>query len=289
MSLLTMIQNVCLEQGLPRPESVISSTDLTTRQLLAIANRAVREMRTRAVWPSLSKEHAITLVDATASYAMPYDYDRQIHRTHWNRNRKWEILGPMTPQEYQFRVRGIVSTTPRQYFRMSGWAERQFHVVPTPTSSDAGHIISFEYQTVSAVRARPWETGTTFAAGEYASSEGNNYYTILGGVTGATAPVHTSGSVSDGGVTWDFYGSPYDTFRVDTDESVLDENVLGLGVQWRFMQQKGLAYEKIEVEYERALNREITAEIGAKTLSLVSRGAPFLLSSMNIPDTGYGS
>jgi hypothetical protein len=55
------------------------------------------------------------------------------------------------------------------------------------------------------------------------------------------------------------------------------------------MQQKGLSYEKIEAEYEKALMREIVAEIGAVTLSLVRSPTTMLINSMNIPDTGYGS
>ena len=38
-------------------------------------------------------------------------------------------------------------------------------------------------------------------------SSGNLYKTTAGGTAGATAPTHTSGSVSDGGVTWDYVSS----------------------------------------------------------------------------------
>lgn len=289
MSLLSMIQNAASEQGLPRPSSVIGSTEVTTRQLLAIAHRAVREARTRAWWPKLTKEHTITVVDGQAAYAMPADYDRQIHRTAWNRDRKWEIIGPLTPQEWQYRKSGIVQTSPRQRFRMIGWADNQFTIQPTPSSSDAGQIIAFEYQSVSGMRPVTWTEGATFLAGAYCSYNGNIYSTILGGVTGSTAPTHTSSSASDGGITWDYFSGAYSEFLADTDVCLLDEDMIGLSIQWRFMQQKGLSYEKIEAEYEKALMREIIAEIGAVTLSLVRSPTTMLINSMNIPDTGYGS
>ena len=38
-TLLANIKNVCLELGLPTPNSVVSSTDQTTLQLLALINR----------------------------------------------------------------------------------------------------------------------------------------------------------------------------------------------------------------------------------------------------------
>ena len=52
-----------------------------------------------------------------------------------------------------------------------------------------------------------WYTGTVYAAGATVISyDGSNvgrvYKTTLGGTTGATAPTHTSGTVSDGGVSW---------------------------------------------------------------------------------------
>jgi hypothetical protein len=49
-----------------------------------------------------------------------------------------------------------------------------------------------------------WATGTAYPAYSFVSNAGNHYKTINGGVSGATAPTHTSGSASDGGVTWKY-------------------------------------------------------------------------------------
>jgi hypothetical protein len=293
MSLLTMVQNVCLEQGLPRPESVVNATDVQTRQLLAIANRAVREMRTRAIWPKLTKLASISLLAGQDTYALPADIDRQIHRTHWNRSKRWELIGPITPQEWEFQVNSPAASSPWQRYRMNGWGDKQFNISPTPTAADELQIIAFQYQSTNAIVPRSWGHNALFLAGEYCSWLGRIYYTELGGLTPPDfvdlPPVHTTGTASDGSVLWDVVDAPYLAFRNDQDMCVLDEDVLGLGIQWRFMQQKGLAYEKIEAEYEKALMREITAEIGARTLSIVNRSNSFLLSNFNIPDSGFGS
>lgn len=293
MSLLTMIQNAALEQGLPKPETVINSSDVTTRQMLALAHRTIADLRARASWPRLTKEHTITLTNAVSSYEMPSDIDRQVHRTHWNRNRKWEIVGPLTPQEWQSRKRGITGVTPRQHFRLRGWNDRSVFIDPEPTVSDEGHVISFEYQTVSAIRPKLWEYQHLYLPNEFVGSEGNVYYTILGGLSGSvflppTPPVHTSGSASDLGVIWEYFTENYDTFRHDTDECLLDESMVSLGIQWRFMQQKGLSYEKVEGEYEKYIQREITAEIGARTLSLSGGARSPLVNILNVPDSGIG-
>jgi len=49
-----------------------------------------------------------------------------------------------------------------------------------------------------------WITATAYAAKKYAINSGNLYYTEIGGTSGATAPTHTSGTVSDGTVAWTF-------------------------------------------------------------------------------------
>lgn len=51
-----------------------------------------------------------------------------------------------------------------------------------------------------------WVTATSYAAGARTTNGIRFYSTTAGGTSGATAPTHTSGSVSDGGVTWTYLG-----------------------------------------------------------------------------------
>lgn len=55
-----------------------------------------------------------------------------------------------------------------------------------------------------------WASGATIAAGSYRYYGLNVYYTGTGGTAGVTAPTHTSGTASDGGVSWE-YRSTFDT------------------------------------------------------------------------------
>ena len=289
MSILTILQNASLEIGLQSPSSVITSTDETTRQLLALLKRAVRDCAARAQWPRLTREYTFTLTAGQENYAFPADYDRAIFRTNWNRNRKWELIGPISAQEWQFRKSGIVATTPRQYFRVKGWENEKFFIFPTPDASVAGQTIAFEYQSTTAMVPQNWTASTVFNAGAYCSYDANVYTTAAGGTSGSTAPTHTSGSASDGGVTWTYVSTPYPGYLSDSDYCLIDEEVITLSVQWRFLQQKGLDYEKVEAEYEKALMREISAEIGAKTLSLNKAPSPQFISGFNVPDSGFGN
>lgn len=47
-----------------------------------------------------------------------------------------------------------------------------------------------------------WAQGTNFAAKSFCTNAGKLYYSVAGGIAGATAPTHTNGTVSDGTVQW---------------------------------------------------------------------------------------
>lgn len=296
MSLLSMLQNVSNELGLPEVTAVIGSTNRTVRQLLALAKRTVRETRTRYEWPKLMRQHTITLETGVDAYPFPFDYDRQIFRTHWNTNRKWELIGPISPQEWGIRTNGIITTSPRQHFRVKGWATNQFFVAPTPSASDDGQTIVFEYMSTTAIVPRPWFGATYFASGSYCSYNGRIYSVSVGGLSGTTG-IPPAGGADDESLAGPYliwtlenyynYQTP-DTYVADTDFCLIDEDVIGLGIQYRWLKEKGLEWQDKAAEFERALVREKTAETGAQDINLARGRWPRLMGPWNIPDSGYG-
>lgn len=64
-----------------------------------------------------------TLVSLTFSkvlFAPPTDFDRQIDRTHWDKSKHWEMLGPSTPQQQEWLRSGYISTGPRIRYWFKG-------------------------------------------------------------------------------------------------------------------------------------------------------------------------
>lgn len=291
MTILEIIQDVCLELSLPKPASVIGNTDLTVSQLLAIAHDDIDQMRRYADWPELQKEATITLVDAQQSYALPGDYFKQIARTHWDQSNNWELLGPLTPQEWQLIKQGITAPVVRRRYRVKGSTTKQLFIDPTPDSGDAGAILRYEYQSKSCVRPQTWVTGTTFLAGAYCFYDGNVYSTVLGGVTGATPPTHTSGDTSDGGVSWAFYDSAYTKYRADTDLPLLDPETHKKGIRWRWLDSKGMASASVRADHRAMLEQAVSLFRGARTLNLATctSDEPAWLGPYSIPETGFGS
>lgn len=288
--IIDILQAAAREIGVTEPTIGVGSTDLQTKQLLALLTREGKETRSKVMWPELNKEWTFSLVSSQANYSLPYDFERFDFRTMWSRGNHWELTGPLSPQEWQWRKSGIVTSGPRQRFRIKGSASNQFFIDPTPGSSDSGGIMVYEYQSKSWLRPKTWTASTVFSAGTYCWYNGNSYYTASAGTTGTTPPTHTSGSVSDGGISWSYNETTaFETPLADTDVSLISETIITMGLKWRFMQQKGLDWQDLKLAHDEAIRRESTNLTGARTLNLAGAADTFLISPFNIPDTGYGA
>lgn len=79
-----------------------------------------------------------------ASYPLPTDFETAIAQTYWDRNFRWQLLGPIDAQEWQVLKSGISPTGPRRRFRIYN---NTFNIDPVPgfSSSDNGSIEVYEY------------------------------------------------------------------------------------------------------------------------------------------------
>lgn len=262
MSLSTVIQNVANEAGYTVSPNIVTATDTTTKQLLAIAQRINREMFEQYPWTKCYASGSITLVAGQAQYALPAAFSYYQYDTFWNQSNRWRVLGPMTAQEYA-DIRGFgLNPTIYQQFQIRGISNDQLLIYPTPGASEDGSVIIFEYIADRSVKPKTWVTSTSFAPESYCFYNGNYYQTTAGGTTGATPPTHTSGSVSDGSVTWTYYSGAYDKFLADTDTSIFNEKVLEQGVLERFAEIHGL--DSVRPKYQLQLHEEWSRDMPAK-------------------------
>lgn len=63
-----------------------------------------------------------------------------------------------------------------------------------------------------------WATGMTVAVGDFVLNASHFYEATTAGTAGATAPTHTAGTVSDGGVDWAYYPYSYDSGALYVDD-----------------------------------------------------------------------
>jgi hypothetical protein len=73
------------------------------------------------------------------AYPLPTDYDHMIVQTQWDRGFRWQLLGPLNPQEWQVLKSGISPTGPRRRFRIM---DNQFFIDPVPYDNNQ---LVFEY------------------------------------------------------------------------------------------------------------------------------------------------
>jgi hypothetical protein len=259
VTILEAVTNVAAEAGYEVDTTVVGSTDQTTRQLLAIANRVIQKMSKAYPWSKLFTSGSITLAAGTASYALPAAFSHYHYDTFWNQSTRWRMYGPLSEQEYA-DVQGFgLGVEYFQSFQLRGVTNNRLTIYPTPTSTEDGQIIIFEYAADRPVRPPTWATGEAITAGQYRFYNGV-YYTATssGTTTGSTGP---SG---DSGVTWSTYTGAYNEFQSDGDEPVLSQAVLEQGMLERFGEIHGI--ESITRTFMADLNEEFSRDAVGKVI-----------------------
>lgn len=316
MNLLEICQQVMGEIGLPQPQTIVGNPDPFAIQLLALANRAGKELAEDAdaagYWQMLRKQYIFqtvgvgpytctiipgstvlgtlsstvgimegmavyanglvndtTVVDpgvvgstvaisqmptastlltgqsvvfAQEAYPLPNDLAYLIVQTEWDRNFRWQLLGPLNAQEWQVIKSGISPVGPRMRFRiMQG--QLCINPVGSPASLFTDNIV-FEYVSNQWVGAVP----------------------------------DTSIGVQK-------------TFQADTDSPILPADVVLMSLKYRFLQAKGLDWDIAYKEYNSKKEKATGRAASSRNLPLNSRSRMnvSLLGSNSIPDTGFGA
>ena len=237
--------------------NIISSTDVTTKMLVSMANRIAQEMAEAFCWPQLTKSGSITLASGTDTYALPSDFSHYHHDTFWNQTDSWRVFGPLTPQQYAERQGYGDNLSVYDEFTLRGITDNQLTIYPTPGATNDANVIIFEYIADRPIRPRTWETGQTVVTGDYTFYNGIYYKASTSGTTGGSDPT------ADTGVTWTVYSGTYKKFLKDTDVCVLNERILTQGVMERFAVKKQLNVLPL---YNEQLEREYGKYISGKTV-----------------------
>ena len=73
-------------------------------------------------------------------YGLPADYNSTVNRTHWDKSKRWEMLGPESPKQWEWLLSGYISTGPRIRWRLLG---KYFQIWP---GTNGGELLGFEYR-----------------------------------------------------------------------------------------------------------------------------------------------
>lgn len=136
MTLLSVVQDACSEIGLSEPSTVISNTDPTVMQLLALANRGGKALAQRFPWEESIREFTHTALAAelqgTVESIMP-GFNWLVYESLWNRTLQNPVEGPLYPDEWQYLKASSV-TGPYSQFRIR---QKNLYMIPAPTAGDS--------------------------------------------------------------------------------------------------------------------------------------------------------
>lgn len=328
MSLLTIVQNALGEIGLGTPATVVGNADANVAQALTLANRAATELHRNPnaadYWPVIRKQYlfnlkgqgyytgtmayqsnlitnvtpvgsapplsgvsanwqvqsqyllpdtAVASISGTTvtlnqnsnvtqsvgsatdtqiafgeeAYPVPADLGWFIPNTGWDRNFRWQLLGPLSAQEWQVLKSGISPVGPRLRYRLM---QGQIYFNPAPYTIGQGNPIS------------------DLIVMEYVSK----FWAAPAGTVAPSQPTQN-------------------LFQLDTDISMaFPEDLITLSLKWRMLKAKGMAYFEEELEYEDGLEQIAGRQTMARNLPLNAQSSDIrLLSSQNVPDTGFGT
>jgi len=136
-----------MELGLQYATEVAASTEITGQQMLALLNSAGNDLVMAHPWSELNITYNFTTIDGEAHYPVPSDYAYYVDQSMWNTTARWPVVGPITPQEWQRLRAALITTVPRQLFRIQNKA---VEIYPTPTAGQPLIVpANFTYQYVS--------------------------------------------------------------------------------------------------------------------------------------------
>jgi len=145
-TVLSVLQAAAAEMALPEFGSAAGNIQQIPQQLLSLYNLTGEMLVKRRVWRCLEREHSFDAVQDVATYPLPPDFARPISQTEWDRTNRWPMIGPETPQQWQWLKSGILSTGPRERFRLIG---NTMEIWPVPGSDTVPLPVKISYFYIS--------------------------------------------------------------------------------------------------------------------------------------------
>jgi len=99
-----------------------------------------------------------TITFEKVKYSLPSDYDSTVPRTHWDKSKHWEMLGPEDAQQWEWLLSGYISTGPRIRWRLLG---NFFQIWPGVSTNE---LLGYEYRSVSWAESASGVAKTSFTA-----------------------------------------------------------------------------------------------------------------------------
>jgi hypothetical protein len=297
-TLLQNIQDVCLELGIPSPNTVVGNSDESVQQLRALMNRIGDTLTTENDWQGLIKEYrfqtvyyqytgnvalnATQLTGMSSISGLTSDFmvmgngimqDTFVtSATGSTVNININATGAYTGQTYTF---GQVNyAMPSDYQRMVN--KTQYNK-------------SNRWSVIGPKDAQEWQ----WLKASYVTTGPRMRFRIAGNKFVVwpmpTAQVILGFEYQSGSWVVAADGSYKTKFSADTDTSIFPDRLLVLGTKLKYFQIKGFDTTSLQADFAREVSKFKAQDAGADTLSLAPKYPNVLLTQNNLPDTGFGN
>jgi hypothetical protein len=298
MTLLTICQNAASEIGIDAPSFIINNTETTAKQLLALCRRSLREIG-KIGWPNLITEYKFDTSFIPSQAAVVISGGYVITGITSTAGMAVDNVVSCTHVPYGSRIVTVDSPTQITIDRQATASGAALIVVckdSYPLPSDyLGMVDQTEWdrtnrwQLLGPLEAQEWQVLRSGIA-----PVGPRFrFRLWGGKIYIDPPPQRISTIAFEYVAKSWVVSAIGVYQsdwlLDTDTSLIDEDLLELELIWRFKQQKGLEYAEDFNQAKQAISRDRGRIMSGRVLNLSSRPTTSsLLGGRNIPDTGFG-
>jgi hypothetical protein len=297
MTLLELVQNMCLEVGIPSPTQVVTSQDTQINQIFALANRLGNDITRTFEWQKLDKEYILQTVSTTLTGTTTSGSKiiTGISST-TGLTTNYGITGSgIAPFSQIVSIDSATQVTMNLPATASGTVSLVFGQVNYPLPSDwSKQIPQTEWD-----RSNRWPLLGPNSPQDWQSFKSGIVYAgprlrfrIQGNTIAINPPpsanlnlafeyISKSWVLAADGVTYK------NKFTADTDTFVFDDSLMTIGLKLRWLQTKGFEYDYAQREFDNLLNLCMGQDKSAPKLSLAPETGSVLLTNRNIKDGNW--
>jgi hypothetical protein len=297
-TLLQNIQDVCLELGIPSPNTVIGNSDESVQQLRALMNRIGDTLTTENDWQGLIKEYRFQTVY--------YQYTGNVALNATQLTGMSSITG--LTSDFMVMGNGIMQDT---FVTSATGSAVNININATGaytgqtyTFGQVNYAMPSDYQrmvnktqynksnrwsVIGPKDAQEWQ----WLKASYVTTGPRMRFRIAGNKFVVwpmpTAQVILGFEYQSGSWVVASDGSYKTKFSADTDTSIFPDRLLVLGTKLKYFQIKGFDTTSLQADFAREVSKFKAQDAGADTLSLAPKYPNILLTQNNLPDTGFGN
>jgi hypothetical protein len=298
-TIIEIIQEFCARVNNPIPSTIVGVSSPTEQQYLSLFKFVGDNLRNRPYqWPQLKRGYTFNTTTDVTKYQLPGDFYRLLDSSQWDETNQWPLRGPMSDYAHTLRQFAAVSLQTRKAFRIIGPMNYLVTISPyaqhsrgwfeiEPAGENNTDELFLGYLSCNWIQPRNWVSGQLYSAGDIRSGVGYVYRTAAGGSAGATRPTWSTGTQSDGTVSWTVYNEAYpisttNTNLNDLDLCLFDDDLMIEGLRWAYMRAKKQDYQQERADWEQMVKSAYARFSGPCRISMDDQSSE-LLEWPNVP------